>query len=128
MGVHGLLGVFHRWHDAGNGAGAASGASGEFAHAVVDVTPMNDTIVDTCLQVLPVVCIGGDASFELETHVLAAAIGGGQHDTSFTPAGAESPTRLLYRLCRAQMPRRPLPSVSAHRVSPGTSRRDDPRF
>jgi hypothetical protein len=35
---------------------------------------MNDAIVDTCLQMLPVVCIGGDTSFELETHAVAAAI------------------------------------------------------
>jgi hypothetical protein len=34
---------------------------------------MNDALVDTCLQMLPVVCIGGNSGFELETHALAAA-------------------------------------------------------
>jgi hypothetical protein len=35
---------------------------------------MNDSIVDTCLQMLPVVCVGGDTSFEFETHAVIAAI------------------------------------------------------
>jgi len=35
---------------------------------------MNDAIVDTCLEMLPVDCISGDAGFELETHAVAAAI------------------------------------------------------
>src|SRR6266403_152309 len=47
----------------------------ELTRAVVnDVTPMNDIIVDTFLQMLPVVCIGGDTGLELETHAMAAAI------------------------------------------------------
>ena len=35
---------------------------------------MNDAIVDTCLEMLPVDCISRDAGFELETHAVAAAI------------------------------------------------------
>jgi hypothetical protein len=50
-------------------------AHGKVARAVVDdAAAVDDAIVDAGLQMLPIVCVGGDTGFKLEADALAAAV------------------------------------------------------